>query len=273
MLRQEPGPYDTVFLSGKQKPDAVAYLMHIGIKNASPAPVLSYLKKLQRNHLLHVPFENLDIQYFRKIDLHTESFYKKVVVNRRGGYCYELNGLFCWLLKKEGFHVEMISARVFNAKGIPGPEFDHLALVVTIAEKKYLVDVGFGDFSARPLLIRSGVEQHDDNGIFMMTDLDPDHFAVLKKQGRIWTHQYIFSLKAYDLIDFQRMHQHHQTSPESLFTQRKICSILTKKGRITLTNKRVIITQNQQKTTHAIHSENEFNRALEKYFGFRMDHP
>ena len=271
MYRQEPQPIDSPHHSRHTTPDPAAYLLHIGIHSTAASPTLAYLKKLQRHHLLHVPFENLNIQYFRKIDLSIPFFYKKVIQEKRGGYCYELNGLFHWLLKKEGFRADLISARVFNSRETAGPEFDHLAIAVSLEEKKYLVEVGFGDFSARPLLIRAGVEQKDENGLFMLHEYDEHSFIVVKKQGRVWKHQYIFSMKPHELHEFQGMHHFHQTSPESLFTRKKICSIMTPKGRITLTNNRLIITDNGQKSQHTFHTENEFNKLLQKHFGFRMD--
>ena len=271
MYRQEPQPYDSRAHHHQPAPDVLSYLRHIGMKDRAGSPTLAYLKKLQRNHLLHVPFENLDIQYFRKIELSIPSIYKKVLLQKRGGYCYELNGLFHWLLIKEGFKSEMVSARVFNSKEVAGPEFDHLALVVTVAEKKYLVETGFGDFSARPLLIKAGAEQKDDNGLFMLHEYDDDSFIVVKKQGRVWKHQYIFSTRPREFHEFQGMHHFHQTSPESLFTQKKICSVMTRHGRITLTNNRLIVTDNGSRHQHTFHTENEFNKMLEKYFGFRMD--
>lgn len=271
MYHSEQQAFNSKQYTDAMATDAGAYLALIGLKEHTEAPTLSYLRKLQRHHLLHIPFENLDIQYFRKIELSIPFLYKKIIEQKRGGYCYELNGLFHWLLTKLGFHAEMISSRVFNSREIAGPEFDHLALAVTIDEKKYLVEVGFGDFSARPLQIKAGIEQKDENGLFMLHEYDAQSFIVVKKQGRVWKHQYIFSTIPYEMKDFLGMHQFHQTSPDSPFTQRKICSIMTPHGRITLTNNRVIVTDNGHKSQHTFHTELEFNKMLEKYFGFRMD--
>lgn len=270
MYRSESPLNEQFSTSVKPRPDIAVYLNFIGVSKKND-PTLSYLRKLQRNHLLSVPFENLDIQYFKKIELSVESFFKKIICHKRGGYCYELNGLFYWLLKKEGFEVEMISARVFDSKGKIGPAFDHLALLVTLAGKKHLVDVGFGDFSARPLYIKTEVEQVDDNGVFMIREFEGADFIVLKKQGTVWKHQYIFSTQPHQLEEFQAMNHFHQTSPLSQFTQRKVCSIMTKNGRITLTNKRLIISEHGTKKQHSFHTENEFNKILETNFGFRMD--
>jgi N-hydroxyarylamine O-acetyltransferase len=96
--------------------DTEKYLRRIGVENfAIPASAES-LKHLQKRHLLSVPFENLDIHWKRPILLSVESFYEKIVGERRGGFCYELNGLFAELLNELGFPSRMISARVSTGK-------------------------------------------------------------------------------------------------------------------------------------------------------------
>ena len=119
-----------------------SYLDRIGY-HGPKVPGVATLLALHRAHLLNVPFENLDIPLGKRITLSIPSLYEKIVLRNRGGFCYELNGLFCWLLERLGFHVTMHSARVFDSKK-PGPEFDHLVLQVQV-ETKWLADVGFGD--------------------------------------------------------------------------------------------------------------------------------
>ena len=103
------------------------------------------LSKLQELHLMNVPFENLDIQNNIKIDLH--NLFNKIVVRKRGGFCYELNGLFYQLLKEFGFTAKMVSARVYTNQKSYSAEFDHMAIIVSIEDGYYLVDVGFGEFA------------------------------------------------------------------------------------------------------------------------------
>ncbi|TDI15991.1 MAG: arylamine N-acetyltransferase, partial [Acidobacteria bacterium] len=97
-----------------------AYLKRIGYRG-SRQPTAETLRQLHRAHLLAVPFENLDIPLGHPIVLSLPSFYDKIVRRRRGGFCYELNGLFGWLLEQLGFTVVMLSARVFEGAQ-PGPE-------------------------------------------------------------------------------------------------------------------------------------------------------
>jgi arylamine N-acetyltransferase len=108
--------------------------------------------------MLAVPFENLDISLGRKIICDESRFLHKIVNERRGGFCYEMNGAFAELLRALGFKVTLLSARVSGGDGSEGPEFDHLALRVDL-DQPWLADVGFGDSFVEPLLLEPGLEQ------------------------------------------------------------------------------------------------------------------
>src|SRR5262245_14904037 len=114
------------------------------------------LRRLHLAHLLAVPFENLDIHLGRPIVLDVDRIFEKIVRRRRGGFCYELNGLFAWLLGELGFDVELLSAQVLDG-GRLGPEFDHMTLLVE-HEGRWLVDVGFGDSFLEPLALEPSHE-------------------------------------------------------------------------------------------------------------------
>src|SRR5215210_3696598 len=131
--------------------DLPAYLHRINYRGEQ-APTAAALRDLHRAHLLAVPFENLDIHLDRRILLDQDALFDKIVTRRRGGFCYELNGLFALLLRGLGFEVTLLSAGVARATGGFGPEFDHLTLLVkaTSAEAtaldlqstSWLADVG-----------------------------------------------------------------------------------------------------------------------------------
>src|SRR6266550_6884083 len=129
--------------------DIQAYLQRISYTGPL-VPIAETLRLLQVAHLQTVPFENLSIHSGEPIVLDDDALFEKIVRRRRGGFCYELNGLFAALLRALGFDVKMLSARVANAEGIFGPDFDHMTLLVTLAEP-WLVDVGFGDSFLEPL--------------------------------------------------------------------------------------------------------------------------
>src|SRR5690625_4042554 len=90
------------------------YLKRIGINDIHQNN-LETLSHLQLQHMYHVPFENLDVIRHVPIPLDVETYYKKIVLNHRGGFCYELNGLFNWLLKSLGFTTHLISATVHKS--------------------------------------------------------------------------------------------------------------------------------------------------------------
>lgn len=244
------------------------YLRRIGIRETVSAANADNLKFLQRQHLLNVPFENLDIHWKHRIFLDANKFYEKIVGERRGGFCYELNGLFYELLTEIGFQCKRVSARVFNGAGF-GAEYDHLAILTRIGDEEFLVDVGFGSFSAEPLKFSPDLVQKDKNGTFAIRKFDEEYFEVVKKDSDAWKSEYIFKDSERALEEFAGMCEFHQTSPESHFTRGKICSQMTVGGRKTLTDKKFTETRNREKTELAVESEEIFNRILEREFNIR----
>ena len=127
--------------------DVQKYLDRIGYQG--PVEVsLACLARLQLFHQTSVPFENLDNFTDRKKVIEHEALYEQIVINKRGGWCHELNGCFSWLLEQLGFTVSVISAQYYNPElGEFCKVFDHMVLIVELAGQKYLVDVGFGNIS------------------------------------------------------------------------------------------------------------------------------
>ena len=134
--------------------DVEKYLARIGFSGAAEVS-LKCLAQLQACHQLAVPFENHDVFRERKKVLETEVLFERIVNEKRGGWCHELNGLFSWLLGELGFSVKIVSASNFNPekKEFNGM-FDHMALLVSLGEQQYLTDVGFGKFNAHYMPIR-----------------------------------------------------------------------------------------------------------------------
>jgi N-hydroxyarylamine O-acetyltransferase len=247
--------------------DIDAYLHRISFKQPVKTD-LQTLVELQRHHLLNIPFENLDIHYQRPISLDPDAIYDKVLRQKRGGFCYELNGLFCAMLKSLGFKVKMISARVHQKEGGYSPEFDHMALLVTIDNDTYLVDVGFGRFSLQPLLLREEVILKDPHGNFVF-DSYQDHYRInlIEKGERM--PQYIFTIHTRQLKDFAAMCHFHQQSPDSHFSQKKVISLSLEKGRITLNDDTLKVTNGDViKEEHF--ASHLFEEKLHALFGIDM---
>jgi N-hydroxyarylamine O-acetyltransferase len=244
------------------------YLARIGIDGVRP-PTLDFLTELQNQHLLSIPFEDLDIPERDKITLDLERIYRKIIPAKRGGFCYELNGLFHWLLTQLGFKVDMLSARVFNHERKDlGPEFDHMTLLVHL-DKDYLVDVGFGDSFRMPLEFPNG-ELWDVSGYYKIIRVAEDEFDLRRRENYEWKLQYKFSATPRTFTDFAEMCEYQQTFPGSIFRNRMLCTIATQTGRITLSNSSLTITDNGTKTKTEVKEQDQFNSLLRKYFQIEL---
>jgi len=245
------------------------YLERINYKG-STSPNLVNLKAIHKNHLSSIPFENLDIHSKMKIVLDQNSVEQKILNSFRGGYCYELNGLFNSFLSELGYNTKMVSARVNNGKGSWGEEFDHLAIIVELDEL-WLVDVGFGDSFLEPITLQLNKGQKNLNGMFKISKHDDDYLKMSKSpDDSKYEDEFIFTLKERAWSEFERMNNYHQTSPDSHFTRGKICSIAKEGGRVTLSDTKLIITNGERKDTTEIKNENDFNEKLYEYFKIKM---
>jgi N-hydroxyarylamine O-acetyltransferase len=247
--------------------DVSAYLERINYHSALE-PTGETLRALQQAHLLSVPFENLDIALGRRIVLDETLLFDKIVNRRRGGFCYELNGLFAALLRELRFDVHRLSARVSNSDGGYGIEFDHMTLSVQL-EERWLVDVGFGDAFREPLRLDQRGEQSQPEGKYRVAD-EGDHLTYLWLNDGVWTPQYIFTLQSYTLADFADGCQYHQTSPRSSFTQRRVCSRATPDGRVTLSDGKLIITSNGARQERTLDGPEEYRAVLCTHFGVAL---
>jgi N-hydroxyarylamine O-acetyltransferase len=117
-------------------------------------PDLATLRAIHRAHQYAIPFENLDVQLHRPVVLDLEANYDKIVCQRRGGWCYEMNSVMGWALKEIGFEVMRVSAGVMRVRAGDVQLGNHLCLLVCL-DQTYLVDVGFGGSLAEPLPLRA----------------------------------------------------------------------------------------------------------------------
>lgn len=246
--------------------DPAAYLRRLDL----PGPVEATAEGLRQLHVAHlrtVPFENLDIHLRRPIMLDEWRLVDKVVGQRRGGFCYELNGAFASLLRALGFPVTMLSAGVFGEKGF-GPEFDHMLLRVDL-EEPWLCDVGFGDLFLEPLRLAVGEVQEQEGGAYR---LDPagEYLVLMRQKGEAWKPQYRFRRTARALSEYKAMCVYHQTSPASHFTQNRLVSMATAAGRVTLSGARLIVTEHGERREVAVEDEAGYARELRERFGIEL---
>ncbi|CAB1460998.1 unnamed protein product [Pleuronectes platessa] len=162
--------------------DVQKYLNRIG--STVPAePDLDALRSVHTLHLLSVPFEDLTVHSGGRVELDLPLIYDKIVTRHRGGFCYENNGLFSWLLCSLGFQVTMLSAQVKGLiSGYYGPPFDHLVLMVTLQGRRWLCDVGFGGagFSV-PISLETSGPQAEGHRVYRIRKQGDMHF--LEWQG------------------------------------------------------------------------------------------
>lgn len=246
-----------------------AYLERIKY-SGSLVPNAETLRALQLAHLLAVPFENLSIHAGEPITLSDDALFDKIVERRRGGFCYELNGLFAALLRALGFEVAMLSAEVAKAEGGFGPDFDHMALMVSLDER-WIVDVGFGDSFREPLLLDERGEQAQGERAYRLVP-DGEYLILLERDGGAeWKMQYRFTLRPHQYSDYVGMCCYHQTSPESHFTKTRICSRATPEGRITLSEMRFITSRvGHGRQERGLTNEADYAAILREHFGILM---
>ncbi len=231
------------------------------------------LLRLQRTHLLNVPFENLDIGRKRPIRLSEEALWDKIIVQRRGGFCYELNGLFAGLLKEIGFQVTCLNARVYSREGNLGIDFDHLALLVQTPDRpgRWLVDVGFGDSFNEPLRFEEPEEQIQGLRSFRLEETLEGCVVWRKNYDGSWERQYFFDLESRRFpIDYEAACLYHQTSPRSSFTHGSVISRATPDGRVSLEERRLILTRNGQRAEHPLENKDEYRALLKQYFDITL---
>jgi arylamine N-acetyltransferase len=135
--------------------DIDAYLVRIGLRERPPATLAS-LKAIHRAHLLAIPYENLDVQLGRPVTIERAPIFEKIVGQKRGGWCYEMNGLLGWALDELGFNVTRATGSVMREVAGDASNANHLVLRVELSEGIYLADVGFGDGPRDPIRIASG---------------------------------------------------------------------------------------------------------------------
>jgi len=249
--------------------DAQSYFQRLSLADVGRHD-LGWLTRVHEQHLLKVPFENLDIGRGAAIVLDEERILRKIVEERRGGFCYELNTAFAWLLRQVGIRVDLLAAEVAREEGGFGIPFDHMTLRVEL-DRTYLADVGFGDSFRYPLPLEAGPELEQKGFVYRLRE--ERGWWILDRQpsgATVFRPQYRFTLEPRALQDFSPGCHYHQTSPDSHFTQQRICSIATVDGRVTLLPDRLISTRNGGKTETAITGRQEWEETLRKHFGITL---
>ncbi|MDR1422463.1 MAG: arylamine N-acetyltransferase [Coriobacteriales bacterium] len=260
------------------------YLCRIGLVDGVPVSATG-LAVLHRQHLLTVPFDNLDVLAHLPEIKTLEGLFEKIVKRRRGGICYELNALFAELLRALGFTVRLAAARPSARAGVPScgedPDFAHLILLVHVDQDLWLADVGFGRGGFfEPLRFTVGLSQTDQRGTYRIVPstaegvkgcydlLFTPRFAPkdvsTAEQERVI---YRFDPTARDLSEFSRRWHWTVTSSDSLFLSGSLVALDTPAGRISLSENHLRITEYGRQTARAIPDTDGFHALLAEHFG------
>jgi N-hydroxyarylamine O-acetyltransferase len=254
--------------------DVAAYLERIGAERPA-SPTLDALGELALAHLYSVPFENLDIAAGRPLSVERERLFEKVVNRRRGGFCYELNGLFSWLLRELGYDVTLLAGQTVDPiTGAAGHPRAHLVLLVEL-DAPVLVDVGWGEVFRRPLALRPGNEHTDPAIASYRLERHDGRWQVIErhddeanlKPAEAWRVAYRFDLTPRELGDFAEACRWQETE-SPFFTGHRFCTIATPDGRRTLMDDRLIVREAGARAERPVTAA-EWPGLLEELFGVR----
>ncbi|MEO1286544.1 MAG: arylamine N-acetyltransferase [Chloroflexota bacterium] len=236
------------------------------------SPTWATLKQLHRAHLMHIPFENLSIHMPQRIILDEDWLFTKIVTEKRGGFCFEQNGLFYAVLKQLGYEVYRLEANVYHDGGDYGVLMNHMCLLIVIDGVRYLADVGFGASFIEPLLLDSSDIQVQDAGHFQIIfEGETGYYHTQGLSDDNMSIGYRFYLTPHTLADYNEACHYMQTSPETHFTQKRVCSQWTDNGRITLSDNKFITTDwDGIRTEIPVENEDHFHQLLDNYFGIAV---
>jgi len=195
-----------------------AYFSRIGFEGAISADFVT-LKRMMRCQLFSVPFENLDVQQGKVVSLVPEEIYRKIVDRNRGGYCYEVNGLFAMALEALRIPWQFVAARPMTYP-VRRPK-THAAIVVTIEGEQWLFDLGFGSYGIREPVNLNWIDRdiRQDYETFRLTISPERDYLLQSLNDGVWTNLYEFNLSPQEWVDFEPANYLNSTHPDSIFVR------------------------------------------------------
>ena len=254
-------------------PDQKQYLERLGV-TGTLTPDKQTLDRLILAHQKTVPFENLDVyDAGGDIRLDTAGLFNKIVERRRGGYCFELNGLFMNLLQSLGFDGYPIAVRVVWGQDCYMP-ISHRAGIVLIGGKRYFCDVGFGGPQPGTALdLDDKNPQRSGSDVFIFTE-DPDGDTVISRitqQGR--ERLLKFSERRCEDVDFLAPSEYQSKNKDSGFKKSRMVNIATDSGSVSINDNILRIHHNGHVTEKTLETTEALTAALKQYFGIEVDFP
>lgn len=216
--------------------DLDSYLQRIGYSGRRDA-TLETLRALQSLHPLSIPFENLDTLVGRPVRLDVPSLERKLVQSRRGGYCFEQNLLFKHALDAFGFDAAALAARVLWER--PHGELrarSHMVLLVSLGERRYVCDVGFGGLTpTAPLELVPDVEQPTPHETFRIVPVAGELAVDARVRGE-WKRLYRFDLQEQLEVDIEVLNHFVMSHAESPMRSRLLAARVAADRRFGLGN-------------------------------------
>lgn len=250
------------------------YLRKLQLNHFEPAVNLATLTNLQDAHLKYIPYENFDCLNGKITSLKRQDMFNKVIMHNRGGICFELNGLYNWLLESLGFEVTSYSAR-FIDKMETYQLRRHRVMCVTLGEKRYLTDVGVNSESPRvPLEIVEGLIQSDGISQYKFTRSEFWGWLLWQKErGKIWKRLFGFTEEPQIDKDFITPSFWCDAHPDSPFIKSKKLSIFREDCNITIRgNYLKFYLGGRVKYRYKINTGAELKEILWEYFGINVDY-
>ena len=206
-------------------------------------PTLATLRALTELHPAAIPFEAIDVLLDRGIDLSPAAVNAKLIARRRGGYCYEQNGLFARVLRAIGFEVDSLASHVrwMSEAGAPPPPLTHRVLKVTIDGVPWLADVGFGScVPTAPLRMDVSDPQPTAHETFRVSALGPHRLLEAMVEGE-WRPVYSIGSEPWLEGHYEMANWYTSTHPASHFRHRLIVTRTTPSARYILADGRLTI--------------------------------
>ncbi len=195
---------------------------------------LQTLRDLHLLHLQHIAYENIDVFCHQGVKLDLETLARKMLLRRRGGYCFEQNGLFFAVLAELGFKCHANLARVHRNRPQPGGR-THQVNLVELEGQIWLCDVGFGGSGFRqPLMLQAEVEVEQMGEIYRLHKNDEHGFYLQKQMAQEWQPFYTFKVEPALPIDLEMANFYASNSPDYVFRNAILGTRMTEQGRVTL---------------------------------------
>jgi arylamine N-acetyltransferase len=243
------------------------YLDRIGFKGTLDGSEKT-LADLQECHLHTVPYENLDILDRKPISLDPQDVYQKIVVRRRGGYCFELNALFGWLLRELGYPVTDLFARFWRDEPNTPPKRRHHVLKVEAEGATYLCDVGVGGIvPRRSITLIEGLEQRQGEECYRLERDSYYGWVLCEQKNDEWNKIYSFTEEPQLPKDYTFATFWCENAPDSIFTQNPMVAIRTPEGRNTVAGREFRIFTSAGVRTFTPQNQDEYKAALLENFG------